>query len=167
MLKRDHEILNHCIQFESDGSIKVLQSPYSLMQRVGHKSSSSDSINSSEEKKISSRPEVVLIGQSNSTGQNVSQPGNTACTEEKKFQSPIKDSPVEFSLSNRIKGKILNTGNICKQNSQTLNTPRPRMISEHDIEQNSDEKPKEVEDAEAEEVKTQLSQKSRQASEVA
>ena len=41
------------------------------------------------------------------------------------------------------------------------------MISEHDIEQNSGEKPKEVEDAEAEEVKTQLSQKSRQASEVA
>ena len=114
MLKRDQEILNHCIHLEEDGSIKILQSPYSLMQRGVHKSSSSNSVDSSEEKKIASRSEVVLIGQSSGQAQNTCQPGVNVSTEDKKFQSPVKDSPVEFSLSHRLKGKILNLGNMGK-----------------------------------------------------
>ena len=31
MLKRDQEILNHCIALEEDGSIKIRQSPFALM----------------------------------------------------------------------------------------------------------------------------------------
>ena len=54
----------------------------------------------------------------------------------------MKDSPVEFALSHRIKGKVLYTGNISKQNSQSTITPRPRIISEHELERNSGEKHK-------------------------
>lgn len=84
MLKRDHDILNHCIQFESDGSIKVRQSPLKLMQRPNHKSrsSSSNSRNSIEEKKISDRSAMVLNGQ-NSNSVNTGQ--LTVATEENKF----------------------------------------------------------------------------------
>lgn len=74
----------------------------------------------------------------------------------------MKDSPVEFALSHRIKGKVLYTGNISKQNSQSTITPRPRIISEHELERNSGEKHRDDKE-EAEDTKT-LSQ---QPSEVA
>ena len=57
---------------------------------------------------------MVLNGQ-NSNNANTAQ--LTVATEENKFQSPVKDSPVEFALSHRIKGKVLYTGNISKQHS--------------------------------------------------
>ena len=72
MLKRDQEILNHCIALEEDGSIKIRQSPFALMQRGQNKHSSSESIDSSEEKKIANNSDAVLASKSNSI---VSAPG--------------------------------------------------------------------------------------------
>ena len=55
MLKRDHEVLSTCIIEEADGTLTITASPMALLQRGqrgGPKSSSSsNSIDSSEEKK--------------------------------------------------------------------------------------------------------------------
>ena len=51
MLKRDHEILNNCIQIDEKGKLTVLFKPITLMlqkNKAPQRSSSSDSVDSQE-----------------------------------------------------------------------------------------------------------------------